>query len=124
MQDLQDTINLLIFAGMKKEKKARVPHPEREVFSKNLKLFRTRMGLTQEKFGELIGVSRAVQQTYESGKNEVSYKTMQRIHSVTGASLHRLMYQDISSLSDEQVDAIASGYDNKQWDATLEHVKQ
>ena len=45
----------------------------------NLIILRQKNNLTQQAFGEIIGVSKSSVQSYESGRAEPSYETLKKI---------------------------------------------
>lgn len=80
-------------------------------FATNLKLLRTRKGISQEEMSGLLEVTRSSLSGYENGSAEPNYSTLVRISNFLGVSIDKLLKMELSSLSDLQLKEIEAGYD-------------
>jgi len=96
---------------------------KKSIYAKNLTLLRERTDKTQEDVGKLIGKSRAVYQTYESGKHQPDQETMVKFAKLYGLSVHRMLHQDLRTLTSTQRLRLDEGYDTKQWADHLKDVR-
>ena len=75
---------------------------------------RKRKSLTQKELGEILGVTQATAQQYESGKRKPKIETLKRIAKALGVPLAEL--RGMSDLSDQEisttVDALLSDFKN------------
>lgn len=62
---------------------------------KNVKLLRKKLGITQERFGEIIRVSRSVVCRYEKGSIKPSYHTAKRIVGLAAANGLEIDYETL-----------------------------
>ncbi len=72
-----------------------------ELFKDNLKIFRTRLKLTQEEAADKIGVKRSTYAMYERGSREPSYETLEAIADVFNVNMSTLLGE--CELKDEQI---------------------
>ncbi len=90
------------------------------IVSKNMKLFRDSLGLTQEKVASFLGIDRGAYANYESGR-EMPYDLMKRVCDLYGIGLISFYEEDeekvkneltcsfrTDSLSDEDLKEISS----------------
>ncbi len=81
-------------------------------FGENLKKMRTIRNMTQQEFGEKVGLSKAVVSKYENGMGYPTYDMLIRIAQYFGVTTDYMLgvssgkTVDISKLTDSQVDTI------------------
>ena len=68
----------------------------------NLKTIRSKYRMSQEAFGELLGVSRSMINNYESGQSSPQIDFLLRLSELIGISIDRVFYQEIQ---DEELPA-------------------
>ena len=61
-----------------------------DIFRSNLKFYRNKQGLTQEKLSELIGISTDYLSEIERGKKTPSFKRMELLAKALGIEVYRL----------------------------------
>lgn len=64
------------------------------VYAVKLKRFRLSKGLTQEQFGELIGVKQITVAGYEQGIRRPKEKTMQVMSEKTGLDIYEIFFNE------------------------------
>lgn len=80
-------------------------------FSSNLKLLRTRKGISQEEMSGNLEITRSSLSGYENGSAEPNYSTLIRMSNFLGVTIDKMLKMDLSQLSDAQLTEIESGYD-------------
>lgn len=80
-------------------------------FAANLKLLRTRKGISQEEMAGNLEVTRSSLSGYENGSAEPNYSTLIRISNFMGVSIDKMLKLELSSLGEMQLSEIESGYD-------------
>ena len=61
-----------------------------DIFRSNLKFYRNKQGLTQEKLSELIGISTDYLSEIERGKKTPSFKRMELLAKALGIEVYKL----------------------------------
>lgn len=61
-----------------------------DIFRKNLKFYRNRLGLTQEKLSELTGISTDYLSEIERGKKTPSFKRMESLAKALNVEIYKL----------------------------------
>ena len=61
-----------------------------DIFRSNLKFYRNKQGLTQEKLSELIGISTDYLSEIERGKKTPSFKRMELLAKALGVEVYKL----------------------------------
>jgi len=61
-----------------------------DIFRKNLKLYRVKLNLTQEKLSEISGISRDYLSEIERGKKSPSFKRMELIAKALRVEVYKL----------------------------------
>ena len=64
-----------------------------KVFAKNLKFFRTNLGLTQEELARRLGITRAAITNYEMGRSEPSFEALGALTRELGVDLDQLLWE-------------------------------
>ena len=64
------------------------------MLSRNLKLLRSSMGMTQDKLASFLGISRSTYSSYENGRREPSMNVLGKIADLAGCDLATLYEKD------------------------------
>lgn len=77
-----------------------------EVFGPNLKLLRKRKGRSQEEVAVALDVTRSSWSGYENGVSQPPFELLVRISEYMRVSIDKLLRDDLSALSDSQLDML------------------
>ena len=89
----------------------------------NLKFLRTRRGRSQDIVAESKGINRNSYSGYEQGRVEPSIARVIALARYYNVSVHRLVTQDMSQLSEFQLTALDNGFDTIAWEKDLRSVR-
>lgn len=99
----------------------------KDVFSQNLKLFRERLGISQEALAEKCGVSAACVSRWESGKwhpNKRNQTLLAKIFDIPIASFYLPLEESPQSLLLQQILEVAKGLPEDRQEFLLDIARQ
>ena len=67
---------------------------ETQIIGKNIKLFRERLGLTQEQLADFLGVKREVISYYENGSRAIPVEAIKKLSDFFGIEMVELMEEN------------------------------